>query len=69
MTARPEGQVSVDGPIPTDEPMPQWQSVMVDVSGLSLTELATEGDDVLAHCCPASPRRGSTDGRSPVAAG
>jgi len=40
----------VDDATPTDGRQPAWRSVMVDVSGLSLTELAAEGDDVLAHC-------------------
>lgn len=40
----------VDGANPTDQPDHAWPSVMVDVSDLSLTELAEAGDDVLAHC-------------------
>ena len=40
----------MDDATPTDAPEPDWRSVMVDVSGLSLTELAAQDDDVLAHC-------------------
>ena len=41
----------MDGASPTDDAEPAWQSVMVDVSGMSLTELADDaGDSVLAHC-------------------
>lgn len=41
----------MDGAPPADDPEPAWQSIMVDVSGLSLTELAERtGDSVLAHC-------------------
>jgi FXSXX-COOH protein len=40
----------VDGDCPTDDAEPAWQSVMVDVSGMPLTELVDmAGDSVLAH--------------------
>jgi FXSXX-COOH protein len=35
----------VHGGPPTDETQPDWRSTMIDVSGLSLSELAAEDDD------------------------
>ncbi len=40
----------MDGDLPTGDAEPTWQSVMVDVSGMSLTELDQQDDSVLAHC-------------------
>lgn len=40
----------MDGAGVTDDAEPDWQSVMVDVSQLPLSELAAEGDTVLAQC-------------------
>jgi FXSXX-COOH protein len=45
----------VDGESPTDDTELAWQSVMVDVSGMSLIDLPglapADGDEsVLAHC-------------------
>ena len=42
--------MSVDGASIPEDVEPTWQSVMVDVSELSLTELAAEGDTALAQC-------------------
>jgi len=48
--------VPVDGGTSTTGATPEWRSAMVDVSGLSLAELAGAGppagtdDSVLAHC-------------------
>lgn len=40
----------MDGPGATEDAEPGWQSVMVDVSELSLIELAADDDTVLAQC-------------------
>jgi FXSXX-COOH protein len=41
----------VDGDASTADADTDWQSIMVDVSGMSLTELAdVREDSVLAHC-------------------
>jgi FXSXX-COOH protein len=46
----------VDGGTSTTGPTPDWRSTMIDVSGLSLGELAAEtmphqsDDSALAHC-------------------
>jgi len=46
----------VDGGSNTTGPTPEWQSAMIDVSGLSLAELAANttprpvDDSALAHC-------------------
>lgn len=39
----------MDGPT-TDDPQCVLESAMVDVTGLSLAELAGAGDGALAHC-------------------
>jgi FXSXX-COOH protein len=44
-----ERQVSVEGATPTGDAESDLQSIMIDVSGMSLTELAFEGDGVLAQ--------------------
>jgi FXSXX-COOH protein len=42
--------VSVDGGSPTDEAQQEWRSAMVDVSEMSLADLAeTEADTALAR--------------------
>jgi FXSXX-COOH protein len=40
----------VDGAIAGGDAEPDWESIMIDVSGMSLTDLAGSGDTVLAHC-------------------
>ncbi len=41
----------MDGEPPAADPEPALQSVMVDVSGMSLTALVDDADEsVLAHC-------------------
>ena len=40
----------MDGANATDDAEPDWESIMVDVSGMSLADLAGSGDTVLAHC-------------------
>ena len=40
----------MDGVTATDDAEPDWKSVMIDVSGMSLTELADAADPVLAKC-------------------
>ena len=35
----------MNGGSPAEDAHPQWRSVMVDVSGMSLTDLAAEDDD------------------------
>jgi FXSXX-COOH protein len=46
----------VDGGTNTTGPTPEWRSAMIDVSGLSLAELAADtaphpvDDSALAHC-------------------
>lgn len=37
--------MTVNGGSPADDAQPEWRSDMVDVSGMSLSELAAEGDD------------------------
>jgi FXSXX-COOH protein len=40
----------VNGGSRADEPRPEWRSDMIDVSGMSLSDLTAEGDDsVLAQ--------------------
>ena len=40
----------MDGATATDDAEPDWESVMIDVSGMSLAELAGPADTVLAQC-------------------
>lgn len=40
----------MDGTTPTDDPESAMESVMVDVTGLSLADLAAAGDGALASC-------------------
>jgi FXSXX-COOH protein len=40
----------VDGATVTDETEPDWESNMIDVSGMSLLDLADSGDTVLTRC-------------------
>jgi FXSXX-COOH protein len=35
----------VDGGPPTEDTQPEWRSTMIDVSGMSLSDLAAEDDD------------------------
>ena len=42
--------MAVDDVTATNDAEPGWESVMVDVSELSLTELAVEDDTVLGQC-------------------
>ena len=37
--------MSVDGGSPLEDAQPEWRSTMIDVSGLSLSELPAEDDD------------------------
>jgi FXSXX-COOH protein len=40
----------VDGGPPTEDTQPEWRSTMIDVSGMSLSDLAAEdGDSALAQ--------------------
>ena len=40
----------MDGDAPPENPQPEWQSPMIDVSGMSLDELAeADSDTALAH--------------------
>lgn len=42
--------MSVDGATVTDDAEPHWQSIMLDVSEMSLTDLADSSDTALARC-------------------
>ena len=35
----------MDGGPPTEDTQPEWRSTMIDVSGMSLSDLAAEDDD------------------------
>ncbi len=40
----------MDGDTPPENPQPEWQSALIDVSELSLTDIiAAESDTALAH--------------------